>query len=143
MDTPDAIEHHRDADLQDPQVVEKVAEIADRILAGELIDRDQMKDGDPKVGPILDRLLPAIDLMVAIRGDSEREQGDPGSVNSDSDKAFPRLLGDFQLVRTLGRGGMGIVYEARQLSLGGRRVAVKVLRAATALDPRLVRRFQV
>ena len=38
---------------------------------------------------------------------------------------------------------MGIVYEARQLSLGGRRVAVKILPAAAALDPRQMRRFQV
>ena len=43
-------------------------------------------------------------------------------------------LGDFELVRAIGRGGMGIVYEARQLSLGGRRVAVKILSAAAALD---------
>ena len=53
------------------------------------------------------------------------------------------VLGDFELVRELGRGGMGIVYEARQLSLGGRRVAVKILSAAAALDPRQMRRFQV
>ena len=38
---------------------------------------------------------------------------------------------------------MGIVYEARQLSLGGRRVAVKILSAAAALDPRQMRRFQI
>jgi WD40 repeat protein len=53
-----------------------------------------------------------------------------------------RDLGDFQIVRELGRGGMGIVYEAVQRSLG-RRVALKVLRASVALDPRRLRRFEV
>ena len=50
-------------------------------------------------------------------------------------------LGDFQLVREIGRGGMGVVYEAVQLSLG-RRVAVKVLPLAAALDPRQLQRFR-
>ena len=50
-------------------------------------------------------------------------------------------LGDYRLVRELGRGGMGIVYEAEQVSLG-RRVALKVLPFAAALDPSQLRRFQ-
>ncbi len=52
-----------------------------------------------------------------------------------------RQLGDFCLVREIGRGGMGIVYEAEQLSLS-RRVAVKVLPFAAALDPKQLHRFQ-
>jgi tetratricopeptide (TPR) repeat protein len=50
-------------------------------------------------------------------------------------------LGDFELVREVGRGGMGIVYEAVQISLR-RRVALKVLPFAGALDPKQLQRFK-
>jgi serine/threonine protein kinase/Tfp pilus assembly protein PilF len=50
-------------------------------------------------------------------------------------------LGDFRLLREVGRGGMGVVYEATQVSLG-RRVALKVLPFAATLDPRQLQRFK-
>src|SRR6266536_222779 len=52
----------------------------------------------------------------------------------------PKELGDFRLVREIGRGGMGVVYEAQQLSLS-RRVALKVLPFAATMDPRQLQRF--
>src|SRR5262249_27900112 len=55
---------------------------------------------------------------------------------------LPQALGDFRIVREVGRGGMGIVYEAVQLSLG-RRVALKVLPFAAALDPKHLQRFKL
>jgi serine/threonine protein kinase len=51
-------------------------------------------------------------------------------------------LGDFRLIREIGRGGMGVVYEAEQLSLRCRRVALKVLPFASAIDPRRLQRFK-
>ena len=50
-------------------------------------------------------------------------------------------LGDFRIVRELGRGGMGIVYEAEQQSLG-RRVAIKVLPRQSLVDSKQLQRFQ-
>src|SRR5262249_149972 len=51
------------------------------------------------------------------------------------DALLPRSLVDFRIIRGVGRGGMGVVYEAEQISLG-RRVALKVLPFAATMDPR-------
>src|SRR5271165_6755866 len=50
-------------------------------------------------------------------------------------------LADFDMIREIGRGGMGIVYEARQVSLN-RKVAIKLLATTLVLTPRAVDRFR-
>ncbi|MBL8731828.1 MAG: protein kinase [Planctomycetes bacterium] len=55
--------------------------------------------------------------------------------------ADERVLGDFRLIRELGSGGMGVVYEAWQRSLD-RRVAVKVLAPALVADAAALARFR-
>jgi hypothetical protein len=52
-----------------------------------------------------------------------------------------RRLGDFEITREIGRGGMGVVYEARQVSLN-RKVALKVLSGGLGLTPKAVQRFR-
>src|SRR6516165_747666 len=52
-----------------------------------------------------------------------------------------KRLGDFEIVREVGRGGMGVVYEALQVSLN-RKVALKVLSGSLGLSPKAVPRFR-
>jgi serine/threonine protein kinase/tetratricopeptide (TPR) repeat protein len=101
-------------------------------------DRDAFLARHPAIAGELAACLDGLSFIEAVaprlgRDDVEQVQPDP----------LPPLepIGDFRLIRELGRGGMGVVYEAEQLSLG-RRVALKVLPFATALDPRQLQRFR-
>src|SRR5262249_43264704 len=95
----------------------------------------------PRYAGELRRLVPALEMMAELGSAT-------GPVAARSRPVPPGpldelgLLGDFRLLREIGRGGMGIVYEADQLSLR-RRVALKVLPFAAALDARQIQRFQV
>jgi serine/threonine protein kinase len=59
----------------------------------------------------------------------------------DATHSLPKRLGDFEIIREIGRGGMGVVYEARQVSLN-RRVALKVLSSGLGLTAKAVHRFR-
>jgi serine/threonine protein kinase len=63
-------------------------------------------------------------------------------MSAEGKPAENRRLGDFEIVRELGRGGMGVVYESRQISLK-RRVALKVLSSGLGLTPKAVERFRL
>src|SRR5678816_1937706 len=60
---------------------------------------------------------------------------------AESSPGKARRLGDFRIIREVGRGGMGAVFEAEQISLG-RRVALKILRFGGVSDPEAIERFK-
>jgi len=58
------------------------------------------------------------------------------------DSYLKEPLGDFQLIRKIGQGGMGVVFLAEQISVHRRKVAVKLLPSASAMDSRMIERFK-
>ena len=106
---------------------------------GQRPDRREWLARYPDLAPALDECLAGLELMhtgAAALG-AARQPGPEsgGGIQPGSP------IGDFQIVREIGRGGMGIIYEAIQLSLG-RRVALKVLPFAAGFDAKYLQRFR-
>ncbi len=129
---------------RDAALAELVEGYLARLQAGEAIDPGVFAAEHPEHAERLARLLPALELMDDLRRSSIHPGGGLSltPVLMETPGVAPGLLGDFQIVREVGRGGMGVVYEARQISLD-RRVALKVLPMAAAMDPRQLQRFQL
>src|SRR5262249_8065083 len=104
----------------------------------EPIDLEACARAHPECADRLRWLLPAVQALAGL----SRPAGS-GTAPPPQPAASPLTgtLGDYRILREVGRGGMGVVYEAEQRSLG-RRGALKVLPFAAVLDPRHLRRFQ-
>jgi WD40 repeat protein/serine/threonine protein kinase len=115
-------------------------EIAAKVAAGEPVDLAAYAAKYPDHAEQLRQLLPAVQVLADLGVSAARGElpSTPSSRGGDLERG---VLGDFQIRREIGRGGMGIVYEAEQISLG-RRVALKVLPFAAALDAKHLQRFK-
>src|SRR5262245_15785158 len=111
-------------------------EFAARRRAGERPRIEEYCDRHPELAEDIRELFPALLELERVKVDAGPE------LAVAADDAPPVThLGDFHLLREVGRGGMGVVYEAEQVSLG-RRVALKLLPESVFRDPTKRRRFE-
>ncbi len=143
-----------------PSDEDELARVLDAYLAeveaGRPVDAEEWVGRHPAIAGRLRACLKGLHMVEAAAEGSTSPRGRPTfptttstptrsrnpSEDSSGRDAGGARLGDFRVIRELGRGGMGVVYEAEQHSLG-RRVALKVLPFAAAIDPRQIARFRV
>lgn len=148
VDPPSAPDARTGEAFDDPRVVAVVQEYLAQLEQGLTPEREDYLRRHPELAPAIAQCLDGLELVRAVspgvKGSTSRNLWStaPDRAGPDAVPEFaPRALGDFQIVRELGRGGMGVVYEAVQLSLG-RRVALKVLPFAATFDARQLQRFK-
>ena len=132
-----------DASLpDDPRLLEAVRAYQAEWEAGRCPERKDYFARHPDLVQALEICFDGLDLVQGARPYlTATATTAPGLAGDGSPLRPEQALGDFRIVREIGRGGMGIVYEAVQLSLG-RPVALKVLPFAAAIDERNLQRFK-
>jgi serine/threonine protein kinase len=140
LDPPSEIQEFGEP-LDDPRVLEVVQEYLGELERGRAPSRERYLARYPELAQAVRDCLDGLEL---VRGGLSHSVGKsisgsvPGPRHTERP---PKSLGDFLIVREIARGGMGVVYEAVQQSLG-RRVALKVLPFAATFDSRQLQRFK-
>jgi WD40 repeat protein/serine/threonine protein kinase len=112
-------------------------EFAERYRRGERPSLAEYVERYPHLDADIREVFPALVEVEQVKEDRREAAGQAAAPPT---PAFQQL-GDFRILREVGKGGMGVVYEAEQVSLG-RHVALKVLPGNLLLDDRAKRRFE-
>jgi serine/threonine-protein kinase len=129
--------------MVDPQPEQDAFEVLDayleRVHAGDKPDRDALLREHPELASAL-RCLDALDSLAPGPKSDTGEQAATVELTVD-EIGPPRRFGSYELLEEIGRGGMGVVYKARQESLD-RSVAIKMILSSHLASAEHVRRFQ-
>lgn len=126
------------ADSDQQELLAVLDDFVDRLHRGESVDVADILRSHPESADQLRGYLDSLQFL-------QRAVPPLGVLNTDllaASREEACRLGEFEIIRELGRGGMGIVYEAMQVTLG-RRVALKVLPFAAVLNQEQLARFTI
>ena len=123
---------------------DRLIELARRLLDGEAIDWDKEGIAESEVREgmkRLERIIGRPGETTQTRQGSDSEPSGPSPPTPAPRPGEDRVIGGFRLVRKLGEGGMGVVYEAEQKH-PRRRVALKVIRGGSLVSPDTLKLFR-
>ena len=128
------VDHTQTSNADDELLNQAAEEYFSAVARGESPAIDDFVRRYPSIGELIEQTFSALALI--------KQLGPTPSPNTSvGSHRTPERLGDFLILREIGRGGMGIVFEAEQQSMG-RRVALKVLPFAAMLDSTRLARFK-
>lgn len=124
-------------------VMELAEEFLERYRQGQRPSLKDYIDRHPELADEVREVFPAMAMMenIAINDDSLDGETTEAPDCSRCTPPLPRQIGDFRIIREIGHGGMGVVYEADQVSLG-RHVALKILPVQMLSDRKQRLRFE-
>ena len=115
-------------------------EFAERLRRGEHPSVTEYVGRFPELADEIRELFPALAMMEQLKPETANRTGQFDEAAAGPAKRLERL-GDYRILREVGRGSMGVVYEAEQESLG-RHVPLKVLLGAALHNPQTLLRFR-
>lgn len=132
----------REDSNRDDRIEEDFSLFCEAWLDGEEPDEEALYDKHPsRATELRARVHKFLSMDRYFKGGGWKTMQRSAVSPGDDDEVSGKTLGDFRLIREVGRGGMGVVYEARQISLD-RIVALKVLPSHLTLRQDSIARFK-